>query len=49
VRLKKAGRVKGNGLGLHLVRTIVDRHAGTIVVSGTPGKGSTFTVTLPSR
>lgn len=49
VRLKAAGQVKGSGLGLHLVRTIVDRHAGTIAVFGRPGKGATFTVTLPSR
>jgi len=37
----------GAGLGLSLVKWIVDRHAGTITVSSRPGEGSTFTVRLP--
>jgi signal transduction histidine kinase len=37
----------GSGLGLALVRTIVERHSGTVAVESTPGKGTTFAVTLP--
>ncbi|HEX5107484.1 MAG TPA: ATP-binding protein [Vicinamibacterales bacterium] len=37
----------GSGLGLTLVAWIVDRHDGTIALASEPGKGSTFTVTLP--
>ena len=37
----------GAGLGLSLVKWIVDRHHGTIAVTSRPDQGSTFTVTLP--
>jgi len=38
---------EGVGLGLSLVKWIVDRHHGTIAVHSRLGEGSTFTVTLP--
>ncbi len=37
----------GSGLGLSIVKWIVNAHAGSISVSSTPGQGSKFTVGLP--
>lgn len=39
---------EGTGLGLSIVKSIVDGHHGRIWVDSVPGKGSTFTVMLPS-
>lgn len=38
----------GSGLGLSIVRTIVNRNRGEIHVSSTMGKGTTFTVIFPA-
>ncbi len=37
----------GMGIGLYLVRAIVERHGGTVAVTSQEGQGSTFTVLLP--
>jgi len=42
-------RVKGTGLGLFIVRSVIARHGGKVFAeSAGPGHGSTFTVELPA-
>lgn len=38
---------EGNGLGLPIVKTIVEQHGGHVMVNSVLGKGSTFTISLP--
>jgi len=39
----------GTGLGLAVTRRIIEEHNGTIQVESHPGKGTTFTIMLPTR
>lgn len=39
--------IRGLGLGLYYVKQIVEAHHGTVSVSSTPGKGSTFIIKIP--
>ncbi len=48
-RLHSRAEYEGTGIGLAIVRKIIERHRGTIRVESSPGKGSVFTVALPAR
>jgi signal transduction histidine kinase len=54
VIFEKFGRVHGahskpgTGLGLYIARSIAEAHGGTLEVSSSRGRGTTFTLTLPT-
>ena len=41
-------QIQGSGLGLNLVARIAEAHGGRVTVTSEPGKGSAFTISLPS-
>jgi len=47
VKNTSTGRPPGSGLGLSITKRIIDFHKGIIKVKSKPGKGSTFSFTLP--
>lgn len=48
VRLHSAHEYDGTGLGLSMVKKIIDKHNGNISVDSKVGAGSTFTIVLPT-
>jgi len=47
VKGKATRHITGSGLGLSLVKEVVDAHKGYIDVQSTPGIGTTFTLSFP--
>lgn len=47
-RTAQTEQIEGSGLGLSLVKEIVEAHGGRVEVSSEPGNGSTFRVYLPT-
>jgi signal transduction histidine kinase len=43
----RARSLKGTGIGLAIVKYIMEAHGGQVTVSSTPGRGSVFTLFLP--
>ena len=43
-----AQQIQGSGLGLNLVLGIATAHGGRVTLTSEPGKGSTFTLSLPA-
>ena len=46
-RLVPDGKYEGSGIGLAIVKRMVEKLQGTITVQSKPGEGTTFTIILP--
>jgi signal transduction histidine kinase len=47
VRSSDTDLIAGTGLGLTLVKHVVQAHAGSVELESTPGRGSTFSIRIP--
>ncbi len=48
-RLHGRSEFGGSGIGLAIVRRIIERHNGTVSAEGTPGQGALFAMVLPAE
>ncbi|MFD2933855.1 PAS domain S-box protein [Spirosoma flavum] len=48
-RARNTSTIQGTGLGLVIARRYVELHRGSLDVESTEGKGTTFTITLPTK
>lgn len=48
-RGSNASAIPGNGIGLSLVRAIIDRHFGSLTAESLPGRGTTIIIRLPLK
>ncbi len=46
-RAKSSTGIAGTGIGLNIVKTLIEMHGGTISIESQLGEGSTFTIRLP--
>jgi light-regulated signal transduction histidine kinase (bacteriophytochrome) len=46
-RLHNEKDFEGTGIGLSIVKKVVERHSGTVSAEGAPGEGATFSFSLP--
>jgi len=46
-RLRTEKQHEGHGVGLAIAKAIVERHGGTIMAQGEPGRGTRFVIRLP--
>jgi two-component system, OmpR family, sensor kinase len=47
VRRREHQGIKGNGLGLFIVRSVAQKHGGDAWIASKEGEGSTFTISIP--
>jgi light-regulated signal transduction histidine kinase (bacteriophytochrome) len=47
-RLHREDQFEGTGIGLSIVKRIVERHAGRVWADAAPDQGTTFLFTLPA-